>query len=615
MRPKSLNPLLAAALIAAMVVSALPHTFAGTGAGYHSESQQRSRPRRGKNGSRVNDASGDRSADRDDRSDAGTDHIPEGSQPIPVDTEDKPAAAGTKEPAPTPTNRLENKKQPEAAATQSQDRTEQRRQPAPFDRPPLVSGSRTGQDSSSRTSQPSQDSAPVYTPSPRSEPPATGRARNDRRPTTNDRRAPQYDPPPATDPASNDRRRTTDDGRGTTDDTGRQPPVLNRPSESRRRSEPREEQPPVLRRPSDSRSRGEERPRNSDADYPSSDGPARDSSNQPAPDEDEPLKLNATLVNIPVLVSDRSGRYVPQLSANDFLLYEDGVQQEVAFFGNEKVPFKVALLLDVSPSVQGNMEDIQDAAMEFVQQMRSQDEIMVVSFDKQIHFLTGFTNDRRQLEYAIRSTSTGSGTSVYDAVYETVASRMRNVEGRKALILFSDGEDTTSSRASYDDAVELVTESDVLVYGLRYPGSNYRRNPWPSTRNPIPQIPFPLPIPWPIPWPRRRGGNFTASNPNMNAAADSQWRRQRGQRDFMEDITTAGGGPVYDAEQISDLRRLASRIAEELRHVYMISYYPTNALSNGGYRDVRIRVRGRSDIAVRHRRGYNAQEAGRRPGT
>lgn len=78
----------------------------------------------------------------------------------------------------------------------------------------------------------------------------------------------------------------------------------------------------------------------------------------------------------------------------------------------------------------------------------------------------------------------------------------------------------------------------------------------------------------------------------------------------MADITAAGGGPVYDAEKISDLSRVASRIAEELRHVYVISYYPTNPLSNGGYRSVRVSVKGRDDIAVRHRRGYNARPNG-----
>lgn len=79
----------------------------------------------------------------------------------------------------------------------------------------------------------------------------------------------------------------------------------------------------------------------------------------------------------------------------------------------------------------------------------------------------------------------------------------------------------------------------------------------------------------------------------------------------MTDVTAAGGGPVYDADQISDLSRLANRIAEELRHVYVISYYPTNSLSNGGFRTIRVRVRGRDELAVRHRRGYNAREVRR----
>jgi hypothetical protein len=308
------------------------------------------------------------------------------------------------------------------------------------------------------------------------------------------------------------------------------------------------------------------------------------------------------------------------LSQRDFSLYEDGVQQEIAFFGSEEVPFNVVLLLDMSPSVAGYVDEIHRAAIEFVRQLRPQDRIMVVAFDRRVNFLTDFTNNRRLLENAILSTSTGSGTSVYDAVFYSVQRKLETIEGRKALILFSDGEDTTSGDASYGDAIDSVTESEVLVYGLRYPsdgGGNIRVNPWP--RYPVPQIPFPFP--WP--WPRRRRGPFTLtdirglSSPlTSNAAASAQSRSgRRRQGDFMEDVATAGGGPVYDANQVSDISRLASRIAEELRHVYVVSYYPTNPLSNGGFRSIRVRVNGRDDIAVRHRRGYNAREIGSQPRT
>src|SRR5262249_42257361 len=149
---------------------------------------------------------------------------------------------------------------------------------------------------------------------------------------------------------------------------------------------------------------------------------------------------------------------------------------------------------------------------------------------------------------------------------DVVERRMRNVTGRKALILFSDGEDTTSRRYSYDDAINSVTESEVLVYGLRYPseggGGGYghgrggRGGPWPRTQ--IPQIP--LPFPWPFP--RRPGWPFFLPNSlgnidPMYATGSPVPTPRRNQGDFMADIAAAGGGPVYDAAQIGDLGRLA----------------------------------------------------------
>jgi hypothetical protein len=249
---------------------------------------------------------------------------------------------------------------------------------------------------------------------------------------------------------------------------------------------------------------------------------------------------------------------------------------------------------------------------------------MVVSFDHHVNFLTGFTSDRRTLERAINSTATGDGTSVYEAVYDTVARHFKGIEGRKAMLLMSDGVDTTSRRVRYDEAINIVTESDVLVYGLRFPEENNGHGNWPGGGRSRGRYPYPAPrLPWPFPrdWPFFRldmadildlldidGDGDGSSNP------PSQTRRwpgnsdRRNGRDFMSDVAEAGGGPVYDAVTISDMSRLARQIADELRHVYVISYYPTNSLANGGYRSVRVKVKGRDDIAVRHRRGYNARD-------
>jgi Ca-activated chloride channel family protein len=579
MCPKALRPTLAAILIAFALISLLPAGFASASQSSSAQNPS-SRPKRGKNGSIVADSG------------AQTKSAPvvrPSSQPNRPAAQEGvlPSRTGTDSQTKSPAVTQDSSSTATANQTERPVATQQRGDPPPFDRPPLATGDNSQQSPQGRTSQPStrtqQDG-----PSPSTYPQTQGS-----RPRVEQRQE------QTTDRSDRDRGRAS-------------APELGGYEQQNRRDKDK----PVLRRPSDSPARPEERD-----EAPGPIASSRSDSATPPDNGDDTIKLDATLVSIPVLVSDRSGRYVPQLNQNDFLLYEDGVQQEIAFFGDEEVPFNVALLLDVSPSVQGSLEEIQKAALEFVRQLRSGDRVMIVSFDKNVNYHTGFTNNRRELESAIRNTETGSGTSVYDAVYEVVDRKLRAIEGRKALILLSDGEDTTSSHASYDEAVNIVTESDVLVYGLRYDsggGGNIQVNPWP--RNRIPQIPIPLPWPWPFPR-RRRGGTFVDPNSmRMNAAPTStsipQSRGRRGrQGDFMEDLATAGGGPVYDADNISDLSRLAARVAEELRHVYQISYYPTNALANGGNRSIRVRVRGRDDIAVRHRRGYNARDVSGRPTT
>src|SRR5258708_36709801 len=128
------------------------------------------------------------------------------------------------------------------------------------------------------------------------------------------------------------------------------------------------------------------------------------------------IRVNTTLVTIPVSVMDRDGRYVPNLNKEDFRLWEDGVEQQVAFFSSVDEPFSVVLMIDTSGSTRFRLEDIQDAAINFVNQLRPDDKVMVVSFDDQVRVLSEFTSDRSRLRDAIRRTETGNGTRLYHAV-------------------------------------------------------------------------------------------------------------------------------------------------------------------------------------------------------
>src|SRR6185503_4038290 len=180
------------------------------------------------------------------------------------------------------------------------------------------------------------------------------------------------------------------------------------------------------------------------------------------------VKVNTTLVTIPVSVMDRDGRYVPNLLKDDFRIWEDDVEQEVAFFQSVDKPFSVVLMLDTSPSTQFRLEDIQDAAISFVNQLRPDDKVMIVSFNDDIKILSEFTTDRLKLQRAIQRAHTDDGTRLYDAVDMVMNQQLSRVQGRKAIVLFTDGVDTTSKRADYQSNMMDAQELDALVYTVQY---------------------------------------------------------------------------------------------------------------------------------------------------
>jgi hypothetical protein len=196
---------------------------------------------------------------------------------------------------------------------------------------------------------------------------------------------------------------------------------------------------------------------------------------QPAPEPTPPeaqqpvetIKIDTNLVTVPVIAADINGLYVPDLRQDEFSLYEDGVKQSVAFFATMSAPFHVILMLDTSGSTQEKLAQIQRAAVTFVEQLKPADRVKVISFDDEVRDLSEFTSDRAVLKTAILKTRSGQGTKLYDA-FELALASIRQIQGRKAIVLFTDGVDYHSDRATFDGTLHGLDEEGVIVYPIRY---------------------------------------------------------------------------------------------------------------------------------------------------
>lgn len=187
----------------------------------------------------------------------------------------------------------------------------------------------------------------------------------------------------------------------------------------------------------------------------------------PEPEEMETLKTDTDLVTVPLIATNRDGVYITDLNKEEFKITEDGVTQEIAFFGKVAAPFHVVLMLDTSSSTKDQLKKIQQAAYTFVQQLQPVDRVKVISFDDKVRDLNEFTADREVLRAAINGTRSGEGTKVYDAV-ELAMNTLRKIRGRKAIVLFSDGMDWYSDHATFQGTVRFLDEEGVVIYPIRY---------------------------------------------------------------------------------------------------------------------------------------------------
>ncbi len=307
------------------------------------------------------------------------------------------------------------------------------------------------------------------------------------------------------------------------------------------------------------------------------------------------IRISSTLVTIPVSVMDRDGRYVPNLQKEEFRIWEDGVEQEVAFFQSVDKPFSVVLMLDTSPSTQFRLEDIQDAAISFINQLRADDKVMVVSFNDNIKILSEFTTDRGKLRRAIERSKTDDGTRLYDAVDMVINQQLSRVQGRKAIVLFTDGVDTTSRRASFESNVMDAQELDALIYPVQYnTADDMNVGNYPSGR--------PADV-----WDQILGGIFGGGKRRNGGGGGYPSPRVRDEYEvanrYLMELANNTGGREYRADSLENMSSAFANVAEELRRQYSIGYYPKRPPEAGQRRQIRVRAR-QPNLAVRARDSY-----------
>ncbi|HUR97368.1 MAG TPA: VWA domain-containing protein [Pyrinomonadaceae bacterium] len=310
--------------------------------------------------------------------------------------------------------------------------------------------------------------------------------------------------------------------------------------------------------------------------------------------------VETRLVTIPVRVIDRKNRFIGGLQKESFKVFEDNVEQEIAYFTNEAQPFTVALVLDMSYSTTFKIGEIQSAAISFIDQLRPEDKVLVISFDEDVHMLCEPTSERGTIYRAIRSTSIATGTSLYDAVGMTINDRMRTIKGRKAIVLFTDGVDTTSRRSNDYENLRDALELDALIYPIRYDTfadvqsmKNKTIIDMPTSRPKPPTgggSPFPTSIP----------GVPTARTANDKGTTAEEYRAAE---EYLNQLAERTSGTIYLASTLGNLNAAFSKIASELREFYRIGYYPAKEGTPGKMYRIKVKV-SQPNVAVRARDSY-----------
>jgi Ca-activated chloride channel homolog len=340
----------------------------------------------------------------------------------------------------------------------------------------------------------------------------------------------------------------------------------------------------------------------------------------PKQDPQETIKIGTGLVTVPVIVTDPYGRFVPGLTRSQFTVREEGSPQKIEEFSSTESPFSVALLIDTSRSTQNKLSKIRKAAKTFIKQLLPNDRIMVVSFDDKVRFICDFSSNHAELENAVNSLESRYATSLYDAIYLTINEKMSKIQGRKAIVILTDGVDTASKQANYQSAVELAASAGIITYTVQYETRNdgsskpvflpgvggsfaprsgltwqdaQQQKPKPESEESRPESDTKS-VPGSVPSSRVNGQNQQPIRDRYLIAAD-----------FLRTLAAQSGGLPFRAETIENTSYAFQLIANELHNQYTLTYISSNDRRDGSYRSIAVGVNS-PDLIVRSRRFYRA---------
>ena len=285
----------------------------------------------------------------------------------------------------------------------------------------------------------------------------------------------------------------------------------------------------------------------------------------PAPPDRPAFRAGVEIVSLNVTVTDTGNRYITDLDDADFSVFEDGVKQDLSFFNRRQQPIALSLLLDSSASMEDKLPMLQSAAVSFVKRLKSNDMAQIIDFDSRVEIRQAFTGNQAELEQAIGRIAAGGSTSLHNALYIALK-ELRKIQAvseedvrRQALIVFSDGEDT-SSLISFDEVLDLAKRSETAIYTIALRG------------------------------------------------ADTQSKGFREAEFVMRQLAQETGGRAFFPLRAEDLTAVYGQIADELASQYTLGYTPKNGKRDGAWRRIVVQTT-RANVTPRAKRGYFAPTA------